>query len=451
MFRKFIIAAGVGLALVVGTSGAAFATGTHQDDPPPNDGKCYEVDVAGHEVKVRDEIPGHEETFSDVFYRYTYINQNDDGEDKGDPPTGTPITDPGNWNLDQKPDPKDDPIGSAFQQGGGNGSWSFWVKDKVSNNDYVEHEDAEYEWVQATYREVPCDEEPGLASASWNTIAPTCNDLNGSGVLARDHATLVSATLNGEDYPSLGDFAASIHNDPAPSGSDWVLTFKADEGFLFDNGTNVLDVPFSVPTYLTAEGCNPSNLNVAQFNAGPLAPTCDVAGSFDADLTGLTLLDTDPSGKVKVYGFGADSTTRLVIGRGTPGQVDLWLVSIDRDTVFTGLSSAWAVTDGGRSATRTITLGAQLSGPVACPVRTPPVVTPPVVVPPVAAAPVPAVVVVPDPVPAAVVTEVLATDDPAQGELASTGSDGVAITLGAALLLALSGLSLTAIRRRATR
>ena len=48
-------------------------------------------------------------------------------------------------------------------------------------------------------------------------------------------------------------------------------------------------------------------------------------------------------------------------------------------------------------------------------------------------------------------SEVLAAGAPAAGELAATGSDGVAITLGSALLLVLSGLSLTVIRRRATR
>ena len=87
------------------------------------------------------------------------------------------------------------------------------------------------------------------------------------------------------------------------------------------------------------------------------------------------------------------------------------------------------------------------STPVAPAIPVTPVVSP---------APVPAVDVTDvlsadDPAPATVITEVLAEDDPTTGELASTGSDGVAITLGAALLLALSGLSLTAIRRRATR
>ena len=48
-------------------------------------------------------------------------------------------------------------------------------------------------------------------------------------------------------------------------------------------------------------------------------------------------------------------------------------------------------------------------------------------------------------------SEVLAAGDVASAELADTGSDGVAITLGAALLLVLSGLSLTVIRRRAAR
>ena len=48
-------------------------------------------------------------------------------------------------------------------------------------------------------------------------------------------------------------------------------------------------------------------------------------------------------------------------------------------------------------------------------------------------------------------SEVLAADDVTSAELADTGSDGVAITLGSALLLVLTGLGLTVLRRRAAR
>ena len=54
-------------------------------------------------------------------------------------------------------------------------------------------------------------------------------------------------------------------------------------------------------------------------------------------------------------------------------------------------------------------------------------------------------------VPAGFYSEVLAAEDPASAELAQTGSNGVAITLGAALVLVFSGLGLTVFRRRATR
>ena len=97
----------------------------------------------------------------------------------------------------------------------------------------------------------------GVASASWTPTAPTCADRDGSGLLLRDHAALVAATVNGTTYTNLADFTASVHPNPAPSNSDWVLTFQADSGYAFANGTTLLTVPFHVGAYLSEEECTP--------------------------------------------------------------------------------------------------------------------------------------------------------------------------------------------------
>lgn len=143
------------------------------------------VDVEAYTIE-HEAVP---ETFRTEYHnatwqRWTYIKQ------YGDPSeTSSPLTEPDNWNSDNKPEPGDDPIGEAFQKGQGNGSWFYWTgegasEEQISNNDgvdawteefpaqtHVEHHDA----IECPDLYLPHPEFANwLIPASWDsTVTPS--------------------------------------------------------------------------------------------------------------------------------------------------------------------------------------------------------------------------------------------------------------------------------------
>lgn len=103
----------------------------------------------------------------------------------------------------------------------------------------------------------------------------------------------------------------------------------------------------------------------ALFNAEPEPATCLAAGSFDDGALGGVLIGQDEDGRV--YDF-ADGTIRLVVDTSVAGVVNLYVFSLDDETTLSGLDTTkWTVNADQRSATRTLVLGAQLSGEELCP------------------------------------------------------------------------------------
>lgn len=242
---------------------------------------------------------------------------------------------------------------------------------------------------------------------------------------------------------------ASLDSTPG----DHTVHFTALPGHLFADGTAHLAVSYTIGDKDLTK-C--PHLNVAQFNAGPGAPKCDAAGTFNPDLTGATFLVENDG--VRYYSLAGD-TVRLSVQRLGLG-VNLYLFANDDATILEGLSSEWLVNRDGRSATRTVVLEdatgvTQSTDPEAGCYVAPepePIPTTPITIPATKVTPAGDEVLAADtPVPAGFYSEVLAAEDPASAELAQTGSNGVAITLGAALVLVFSGLGLTVFRRRATR
>ncbi|KQS97316.1 hypothetical protein [Cellulomonas sp. Leaf395] len=300
---------------------------------------------------------------------------------------------------------------------------------------YVFPDDAQTQWYVPNLDQLTGYECAELtASASWTTTPPTCDDLDGAGFLAYENATLVSATLNGEDYPSLGDFPEGNHPNPAPSGGEWTLTFEANEDAVFENGETTLVVEFTVPEYLTEEDCAEVMPTGIPFSAPVPAPTCTAGASFDAAALG-GVFDAE-SGRWDFPNVSVEVVTSV------PGEVTLNVFAnegyvIDADLV----SDEWFVEAGGARASRTIELapaiGFQTTNPQAACYQTTTVTTPP-----------------PSSTPSTTptTTVVLATNTPAasptSATLAVTGSNGAGLIGLAAVLAGLAGTGLVLARRR---
>jgi len=115
-----------------------------------------------------------------VYDRYSWTPGNHDNEEDAPDVTGsTPTSDPEHWQVNQKPDPTDDPIGVAFQAGqGDNASWFFWLgSEEVVTDAYDEQvlvKEA-VEGVEAVYCQIGLYVYKKLnsaAPASWSNSGP---------------------------------------------------------------------------------------------------------------------------------------------------------------------------------------------------------------------------------------------------------------------------------------
>lgn len=325
MFRRIIIAAAASLALVVATGGAALACVV--EEPPGDPELCGVVTHEEYQfqrvtttdwlltptkdgwVKVDERTVTDADTTEVVTEAQHYSLKGSSGIGKDDTPLPPSQADYWQANTHQEPHGSDNitwlgSVGSglhyASNGSSGNRDWFFFAPEVT---EVVHHSHQEYKfsltettgWVltptiegwtligQQTITDDaghPCDnEEPGVASASWVVTNPSCDDRDGSAVFTYENATLVSATVDGEDYPNLGDFPQGTHPNPAPSGSHWVLTFEADPGFEFE-GSSTLE--FDVPDYYTDEDCAETFPVGVQFDVPTTPPTCEQGAEFDA-------------------------------------------------------------------------------------------------------------------------------------------------------------------------
>ncbi|WP_456826734.1 hypothetical protein [Cellulomonas sp. P5_E12] len=195
------------------------------------------------------------------------------------------------------------------------------------------------DWFLWTYKD--CPPTYGTASASWTTTPPTCEDRDGSGLLAFDHATLTAATLNGANYPNLGDFPEGVHPNPAPSGSHWTLTFTADAGYRFAGNATTKTISFDVPAYKTDADCTTVYPVPALFNAEPTGPSCTAPGALPTGLDGVFA-----------------NITVAVTPTGVAGQFTI-TVTAKPGVTLAGLDATkWTINEAKTVATRTITLAA---------------------------------------------------------------------------------------------
>ena len=118
-------------ALVVGVAGG-MALSTAQSasaHTPAATDTCTTLSV--NLTQYKDIVPAKDAVFTTEYQRYSWIGN----PSLSDPATSSPVTEPGNWQADNKPDPGNDPIGQSFQQGNGvNASWFFWVANLVETS-----------------------------------------------------------------------------------------------------------------------------------------------------------------------------------------------------------------------------------------------------------------------------------------------------------------------------
>ncbi|WP_456824178.1 hypothetical protein [Cellulomonas sp. P5_E12] len=394
----------------------------------------------------------------------------------------------------------------------GNSSWFHrGPSTQVSNHDYVAPTDAKYGddvWVvdHEAYDEpvvIQCPSDApvviqwptpqvndacGAGNATWvlptgdNRISWTITDdgrligeitaagfvwpshllVNSWGQAAETNTEACAPTVIAYPFPSVTDECGADNAEwvlPADGGHvSWIITDDGrligttDEGYTWPSGNRVNSWGDANTLETNTEPClvTPPTFAVPDLFANP--PTCEEAGTFDVPDSAVQnewnsnayLLD--------------DGKVTLLVDRSDAGLVHLYVFSTDNETVLTGLSDEWDINADGRSALHTIVLapatGYQFTDEDALCYATPaiPVVPATPVTPVTPVTPLEAEVLAAETTESAgFYSEVLAAEDPASAELAQTGSNGVAITLGAALVLVFSGLGLTVFRRRATR
>nr|HRN97658.1 hypothetical protein [Candidatus Saccharibacteria bacterium] len=118
-------------ALVVGVAGG-MALSTAQSasaHTPAATDTCTTLSV--NLTQYKGIVPAKDAVFTTEYQRYSWTGN----PSLSDPATSSPVTEPGNWQANNKPDPGNDPIGQSFQQGNGvNASWFFWVANLVETS-----------------------------------------------------------------------------------------------------------------------------------------------------------------------------------------------------------------------------------------------------------------------------------------------------------------------------
>ncbi len=99
----------------------------------------------------------------------------------------------------------------------------------------------------------------------------------------------------------------------------------------------------------------------ALFNAEPTPPTCVSPGTFNTGFLGEPI---EVDGDVAVYDF---ENVFVTVDRSVDGEVTLTIDAMPGFTLDDLDESKWDVNEDATSATRTIVLGEQLSGPEVCP------------------------------------------------------------------------------------
>lgn len=171
-------------AIVITTPSAANAT----EDPSV----CVPSEAWDEQVLVTPEVPATPDVPAvthNEYQRYSWVGGGQ-YEDNG-PGNSTPATNPGDWQANttnyEGAGHGTDPIGVAFQQGNGNGSWFFWTKTEVVDTPAVPGtpgSPAVYETVHHPAVECPTvPEKPETPQPTtetvygpWSTEQPTCEN-----------------------------------------------------------------------------------------------------------------------------------------------------------------------------------------------------------------------------------------------------------------------------------
>ena len=448
MLRKTLVVLGASLALVLGTGGAALA-----DEPvaaPPTD-VCVPsegspaVETTYKQVPNPDYVPGkpgvhhpaetHEGTVADQ--RYSWNPQGSQDELTVAPTWPTPAQ--GRWTANTSTYHEGDPIGVVwFRSNGGNtGAYFYWTTTTVTVEDKAA-------WDEAA---VPSQGEPTIRVV----------DVQGHDAIPAVTCDAASLPLSGIDIPTCEV------RDVLPLGTNldtrgWVL--KPNSGSAYVEGGLGLDGTVGAGS-AWARLDLPAGTHLSDVAAGLGTDLVSSSGIWwggmlleGGDLTAQLHYDTDGRFWTSQQGVLPDASLKGGYYESSDLAADALVdptVGSVRIYVNEGQSAVVGSQDIGCSTQPFAYQAPRPELPEAPRPELPAAPHPELPGTPTAPATVDEVLAADSDASAEFYSEVLSADGVTSAELADTGSDGVAITLGSALLLVLAGLSLTVIRRRATR
>ncbi|WP_457099062.1 LPXTG cell wall anchor domain-containing protein [Microbacterium sp. P5_E9] len=192
---------------------------------------------------------------------------------------------------------------------------------------------------EPSVNDCPPADGPDEVTPLWSYTPPTC-DADGTLTFTDVVGVSWTAVSNGNGTTTYTAVAAEGYVLSAP------VSFTALDG---------LD-------QLTGEQCGPDVYPVpALFNAEPDEPTCASPGTF---ATGFLGEPTEVFGDVALYEF---ENVFVTVDRSVDGEVTLTVEAMPGFTLDGLEEPKWDVNGDATSATRTIVLGDQRSGPEACP------------------------------------------------------------------------------------
>jgi hypothetical protein len=297
-----------------------------------------------------------------------------------------------------------DPEGTAWSIVAGSG----WTFDDANTIRYT------FPTRGGPFTDVPCEQES-------TPVTPTISVFDECGVID-DHFVL--SETEGITYTEVEGWIIATPNEGyaiTPESIDTNGFFILDE-----DGTAHADIDW----FFSDEPCQTIPTGIP-FSVTPAPATCTAAGSFDAGALGGEFNE-----ETQQWGF-ENVDAEVLFDNPEDGDVTINVFAHEGYVIDDeGLSDEWFIEAGGARASITFTLEAQLSGPVACPLTTTPTPTP----------------VTPTPT-VTTTTVVVYTSTPAaptSSTLASTGSNAWFPGIAAGIL-ALAGITLTLIKRRALR